>query len=269
MRFDELLDLVDRALEEDVGTGDVTTEATVPADAARGRDDRPQAARRPLRTRGRRGRLPPPGPDCADRAAGPEGVWHEVGAVALRVEGPRRRAADRRAHRAQLRAAAVRRRHRDGRRSLRATRTPAAPPRSLDTRKTTPGLRAPREGRGGRRRRRQPPLRTSVRRDPHQGQPHRGLAGGVGAAVTRRAGARPRTSRDRGRGHATSTELDEALAAGAEVVLLDNMTPEQVARGGRADRRPGADRGLGRHHPGDSCGLCDHKGARLRLARAG
>jgi nicotinate-nucleotide pyrophosphorylase (carboxylating) len=33
MRYDDLLHLVDLALAEDVGSGDVTTEATVPADA--------------------------------------------------------------------------------------------------------------------------------------------------------------------------------------------------------------------------------------------
>jgi nicotinate-nucleotide pyrophosphorylase (carboxylating) len=56
---------------------------------------------------------------------------------------------------------------------------------------------------------------------------HSALAGGVGAAVRRALAARPDLPlsvevRD-------DAEIDEALAAGAPRLLLDNMSPQQVA----------------------------------------
>ena len=106
----------------------------------------------------------------------------------------------------------------------------------LDTRKTTPGLRA-----------------LEKRAVAHGGgvnhraglydfilikENHAALAGGVGAAVRRARAARPDLPlavevRD-------PAEIDEALSAGAPRLLLDNMTPEQVAAaviqvGGRAE----------------------------------
>src|SRR5688500_6845519 len=89
MRFDSLLDLVDRALEEDVGSGDVTTKATVAADA-RARAtvvqkapgvifglDAAEAVFRRL------------DPDCAI-SRGPEGEWRGAGAEVLTAEGSAR-----------------------------------------------------------------------------------------------------------------------------------------------------------------------------------
>src|SRR3954447_11974566 len=89
MRYDDLLDLVDRALVEDVGSGDVTSEATVPADV-RGRATITQKA---------------PGvisgldvasevfrrldPEAEVEPLVDEGVWREGGPV-LRVEGSAR-----------------------------------------------------------------------------------------------------------------------------------------------------------------------------------
>ena len=83
------MDLIDRALAEDVGDGDATTEATVAADA-RGRATITQKA---------------PGvisgldvaeavflrldPEAVVERLGPEGVWREGGPV-LRVEGSAR-----------------------------------------------------------------------------------------------------------------------------------------------------------------------------------
>src|SRR4051794_1639603 len=86
MRYDDLLDLVDRALTEDVGAGDVTTEATGPeaalavatiAQKAPGVISGLDAAEAVFR------RLD--GGATIER--GPEGVWREPGAVVLRVEG--------------------------------------------------------------------------------------------------------------------------------------------------------------------------------------
>src|SRR5688572_28804429 len=86
MRYDDLLDLVDRALAEDVGSGDVTTEATVSEDAggvatitqkSPGVISGLDAAEAVFR------RLDP---DCSIER-GPEGVWRDAGAVVLRVSG--------------------------------------------------------------------------------------------------------------------------------------------------------------------------------------
>ena len=57
------------------------------------------------------------------------------------------------------------------------------------TRKTTPGLRALAEIRGALRRRLQSPLRAR-RRDPDQGQPHRGRGRHRGGAPARQGGRR-------------------------------------------------------------------------------
>ena len=56
---EQLRDLVARALAEDLGAGDITSEATVPADARANATDRAKAARRRLRARGRRRGLCP------------------------------------------------------------------------------------------------------------------------------------------------------------------------------------------------------------------
>ena len=82
--------LIDRALAEDVGTGDVTTEATVPAGARACATIAQKAAGRDLRPRRRRGGLPPAGPGRGDRALGPEGVWREARCRVLRVAGAAR-----------------------------------------------------------------------------------------------------------------------------------------------------------------------------------
>src|SRR3954452_4944003 len=86
MRYDDLIDLVDRALTEDVGSGDVTSEATVPADAratatitqkAPGVISGMAAAEAVFR------RLDP---NCEIKL-GPEGAWREPGAMVMRIEG--------------------------------------------------------------------------------------------------------------------------------------------------------------------------------------
>src|SRR5690349_217396 len=89
MRFDDLLMSVENALTEDVGSGDVTTETTVPAGVqavgtivqkAPGVISGLDAAEAVFR------RLDP---DCVIER-GPEGVWREAGALVLRVEGAAR-----------------------------------------------------------------------------------------------------------------------------------------------------------------------------------
>jgi nicotinate-nucleotide pyrophosphorylase (carboxylating) len=217
-------DLIDRALAEDVGDGDVTVEATVDP-GARGVATITQKA---------------PGvisgldvaeavflrldPDAAIERLGPEGEWREAPAPVLRIEGSagalltgERTALNflgRLSGVATLTASVARAIERAG-----------GTAKLLDTRKTTPGLRA-----------------LEKRAVAHGGgvnhraglydfilikENHAALAGGVGEAVRRARAARPDLPlavevRD-------AAEIDEAVAAGAPRLLLDNMTPAQVA----------------------------------------
>jgi nicotinate-nucleotide pyrophosphorylase (carboxylating) len=224
-------DLIDRALAEDVGDGDATTEATVDADA-RGVATITQKA---------------PGvisglevaeavflrldADAVITRLGPEGEWREGGPV-LRVEGAARGILT--AERTALNFL--------GRLSGVATKT-ARVVRSvgeggakiLDTRKTTPGMRMLEKAavaHGGGVNHRIGLFDFILIKENHSA-----LAGGVGEAVRKARAARPELGlaievRD-------SAEIDEALGANAQRLLLDNMTADEVraavARvGGRA-----------------------------------
>jgi nicotinate-nucleotide pyrophosphorylase (carboxylating) len=210
-------ELVARALAEDVGGGDVTTVATVDENA------RAQA----LISQKAPGVIF--GLSAAEdtfRSVEPalelerlveEGVWRENGSV-LRVSGPARGilTAERTALNFLQRLSGV---ATMTARCVRAIEGTGA--RILDTRKTTPGLRelekAAVAAGGG----------TNHRSGLYDAilikENHAALAGGVGEAVRR------------ARAHApglplevecrTLDEVDEALAAGATSILLDNMTP--------------------------------------------
>jgi nicotinate-nucleotide pyrophosphorylase (carboxylating) len=214
-------DIIDRALAEDVGGGDVTTLATVPETArarATIRQKAPgvisglEAAEAVFR------RLDP---DVRLERLGPEGEWREAGAPVLRAEGSARGLLT--AERTALNFL--------GRLSGIATKTArvvrAVGPggaKILDTRKTTPGLRrlekqAVKDGGGVNHR---IGLFDSILIKEN----HAAAAGGVGEAVRRARAARPDLPltvevRDRG-------EIDEALDAGAPGLLLDNMSPDEV-----------------------------------------
>ena len=223
MRYDDLLHLVDLALAEDVGSGDVTTEATVPAEAratatitqkAPGVISGLDAAEAVFR------RLDP---HCTIER-GPEGEWREPGAVVLRVDGTARAllTGERTALNFLQRLSGIATRTAEVVRSVREAGGGAT---ILDTRKTTPGLRGLEKAAvaagGGTNH------RTGLFDAILIKENHIALAGGVAEAVQRAKAARPDLHvevevRD-------ETELDAALAAGAERVLLDNMTPEQVA----------------------------------------
>ena len=231
----DTLELIDRALAEDVGDGDVTAEATVdPAARAcavitqkapgvisgltvaeavfKRLDDRVHA--RPL---------------------GPEGTWREAPAPVLELEGPARAllTGERTALNFLGRLSGV---ATATARIVRAVEAAGGTARILDTRKTTPGLRrlekrAVADGGGVNH-------RVGLFDFVLIKENHAALAGGVGEAVRRARAARPDLPlavevRD-------AAEIDEALAAGAPRLLLDNMTPEQVRAavaqvGGRAE----------------------------------
>jgi nicotinate-nucleotide pyrophosphorylase (carboxylating) len=213
-------DLVAQALAEDIGAGDVTTEATVPA-GARARAVIAQKA---------------PGvvfglsvaeqvfasldSDASIERLTPEGVWRDQGEV-LGLEGS---------------AAAILTGERTALNFLQrlsgvATMTArcvreieGSGARILDTRKTTPGLRALEKAAvaagGG----------TNHRAGLYDAvlikENHAALAGGVREAIRRvreRAPEFPIEVECR-----TLAEVDEALAACAPRLLLDNMTVEQL-----------------------------------------
>ena len=214
--------LVARALAEDLGDGDVTTTATVAPDV------RAQAVIRQ--------KAPGViyGLDVAEqvfRALDPEatfsrevaeGVWRERGEV-LRLEGRARAllSGERTALNFLQRLSGVATMAARAVKAIEGTNA-----RILDTRKTTPGLRALEKAAvaaGG---------ATNHRAGLYDAilikENHAALAGGVGAAVRRARDEAPDLPlevecRD-------LTEVDEALAAGAPRLLLDNMSPDQLRR---------------------------------------
>ena len=219
-----LAELIERALAEDVGAGDVTSEVTVPAEA-RGVATITQKA---------------PGvisgldvaeavflrcdPEAETTRLGPAGQWREPPAPVLRVAGAARAllAAERTALNFLGRLSGV---ATETAKVVRAVRAAGGTAQVLDTRKTTPGLRALEKravADGGGVNHRAGLYDFILIKENHAA-----LAGGVGAAVRLARAARPDLPlavevRD-------TDELDEALAAGAPRLLLDNMSPEQIA----------------------------------------
>jgi nicotinate-nucleotide pyrophosphorylase (carboxylating) len=217
---DPIGELVARALAEDLGDGDVTSAATVPA-GARAQATITQKAPGVVF-----------GLDCAEavfRAMEPgisltrevrEGTWRDGGLV-LGIEGSARAIVS--AERTALNFL--------GRLSGVATLTArhvqavaGTQARILDTRKTTPGLRslekaAVRAGGG-----------TNHRAGLYDAilikENHAAAAGGVGEAVRKARAAAPRLPLEVE--CRTLAEVDEALAAGAPRILLDNMTAAQL-----------------------------------------
>ncbi len=212
-----ITDLVVRALAEDLGDGDVTTEATVPA-GARARAVITQKA---------------PGvifgldvvaevfrsldPDVAIERAVDEGRWRDGGEV-VAVQGQARAllSGERTALNFLARLSGVATLTARAVEAVQGTGT-----RILDTRKTTPGLRhlekAAVAAGGG----------TNHRAGLYDAilikENHSALAGGVGEAVRLAANAAPSLPLEVE--CRNLAEVDEALAAGAPSLLLDNMTP--------------------------------------------
>jgi nicotinate-nucleotide pyrophosphorylase (carboxylating) len=214
-------ELIDRALAEDLGSGDVTSAAVVPADAlARARIDQKAegiiagllAAESVFRR---------VDPELRWHAHVREGEWRDGGMVA-EVAGPARSilAGERVAlnflgHLSGVATATAR--------YVRAIEGTGA--RILDTRKTTPGLRALEKQAvlaGGGFNHRIGLFDAMLVKENHSA-----LGGGVAAATKSALAAAPD-------GMvveiecATLDEVDEALDAGARSILLDNMTTDQM-----------------------------------------
>ena len=233
--MDETHELIDRALAEDVGGGDATTEATVDA-SARARAVITQKADGVISglavAEAVFRRLDP---DAAIERLGPEGEWRDAPAPVLSVEGSARAllTAERTALNFLGRLSGI---ATATAKVVRAVEAAGGNAKILDTRKTTPGLRrlekrAVADGGGVNHR---AGLYDAILIKEN----HSAAAGGVGEAVRRARAARPDLPlavevRD-------AAEIDAALAAGAPRLLLDNMTPAEVraavARvGGRAE----------------------------------
>lgn len=216
-----LAELVQSALREDLGTGDVTSEATVP-EHARARARIVQKAGGViygLEAALLAFRLMDPGLCIEQR--GPEGEWREPGAVVLVATGNARAllGAERTALNFLGRLSGIATATALGVRELAGTTT-----RLLDTRKTTPGLRALEKeavvAGGG----------TNHRAGLYDAillkENHIATAGGIAAAVAAaRAHAPALEVEVEVRGVA---EIDEAIAAGAERLLLDNMSVDEL-----------------------------------------
>jgi nicotinate-nucleotide pyrophosphorylase (carboxylating) len=217
----ETRDLVERALAEDLGAGDLTAESVVPAYArARGRIVQKQdgivfglaVAEEVFRQ---------VGAGDFERLC-PEGEWREAGAEVAVADGSARQVLA--AERTALNFLA----HLSGIATLTARYVDAVAGTGatiLDTRKTTPGLRALEKAAvaagGG----------TNHRMSLHDAilikENHAQLAGGVGAAVRAARDAQPRQEvevecRD-------AVEVAAALDAGAQRLLLDNMDLEGLS----------------------------------------
>jgi len=228
----DLDQLVAAALEEDIGGGDVTTAAIV-SPALRARAEIMQkapgvvfgldVAERVFRAQD---------PDVIVTSTGPEGVWRERGPV-MQIVGSATAllAAERTAlnFMQQLSGVATL-----TARCVRAVEGTGA--RILDTRKTVPGMRMLQKqavaAGGG----------TNHRVGLYDAilikENHAALAGGVAAAVRKARLHAPGLTLEVECG--TLAEVDEALAAGATRILLDNMDQQQLRAavahvGGRAE----------------------------------
>src|SRR5271167_982673 len=220
---DGLSALVARALQEDVGSGDITTDATVDEDArARAliRQKAPgaiyglQAGEVAFALLDRETR--------AERLVD-EGVWREDGGAVLSIEGRARALLS--AERTALNFLA----HLSGVATLAARaahEVQGTGARVLDTRKTTPGLRALEKAAvvaGGASNHRAGLYDAILIKENHIA-----AAGGIAQAVARARAAAPELAGTLEVEVRNSDEIEQALAAGAPRLLLDNMDVEQL-----------------------------------------
>lgn len=216
-----LAELVARALAEDVGAGDVTSQATVRAGTRSVATITQKAAGVVFGLDAAEATFRALDPDVQLERLGPEGQWREPPAPVLRATGDARALLG--AERTALNFL--------GRLSGVATLTArcvgavqSTGAQILDTRKTTPGLRTLEKAAvaagGGVNHRAGLYDMVLIKEN------HAALAGGVGAAVRAAAAAFPDLPLEVE--CSTPAEVDEALAAGATRILLDNMRPPEL-----------------------------------------
>jgi nicotinate-nucleotide pyrophosphorylase (carboxylating) len=219
----DLTELVSHALAEDVGSGDVTTDATVAHDArARARivQKAPGAIYGLDVAQAVFVRLDP-GARC-ERAV-EEGVWREQGGPVMTIEGSaralltgERTALNFLAHLSGVATLAAR--------AARAVEGTGA--KVLDTRKTTPGMRALEKAAvaaGGASNHRAGLYDAVLIKENHIA-----AAGGIAQAVARAREVAPELAATLEVEVRNPQEIDEALAVGAPRLLLDNMDDAQL-----------------------------------------
>ena len=214
-------ELVRRALAEDVGDGDMTSAATVPGGTRAVATITQKAAGVVYGVDAAAAAFRALDPQVELEQLGPEGEWREPPAAILRATG------DARALLAAERTALNFLQRLSGIATLTARCVAAVEGTGveiLDTRKTTPGLRALEKAAvaaGGGVNHRAGLYDMLLIKENHAT-----IAGGVGAAVRAAAAAFPDLPlevecSDR-------AEVDDALAAGATRILLDNMSPDEL-----------------------------------------
>jgi nicotinate-nucleotide pyrophosphorylase (carboxylating) len=215
---EELEALVGRALEEDIGSGDVTTDAIVSPDARAGGLISQKAAGSVYGLALAELAFLALDPDARFERLVSEGYWRAEGGPVLRVEGRAR--ALRSAERTALNFLG----HLSGVASFAARAASAASgtgAKVLDTRKTTPGLRALEKAAvsaGGGRNHRFGLYDAILIKDNHIA-----AAGSIAQAVARAREAAPELADTLEVEVRSLAEIDEAIAAGAPRLLLDNM----------------------------------------------
>ncbi len=219
----ELGAMVRHALKEDIGSGDVTTDAIVPADARAKGLIMQKAAGSVYGLQMAELTFLALDPEARFERLVREGYWRAEGGPVLMVEGTARAllTAERTAlnflgHLSGVASFAARA----------ASATSGTGAKTLDTRKTTPGLRALEKAAvaaGGGRNHRFGLYDAILIKDNHIA-----IAGGITAAIELAREAHPELADTLEVEVRTLEEIDEALAAGAPRLLLDNMDVDEL-----------------------------------------
>jgi nicotinate-nucleotide pyrophosphorylase (carboxylating) len=220
---DSLTALVERALEEDVGAGDVTSEATVPADAHAQALITQKAAGVIYGLQAAETTFALLDPDASIERLIEEGVWREAGGPVMSVQGRaralltgERTALNFLTHLSGVASMAAR--------AARAVEGTGA--RVLDTRKTTPGLRALEKAAvaaGGASNHRAGLYDAILIKENHIA-----AAGSISKAISRARERAPQLAGTLEVEVRDPEEIEQALAAGAPRLLLDNMDDDQL-----------------------------------------
>jgi nicotinate-nucleotide pyrophosphorylase (carboxylating) len=220
---DGLPELVEVALREDVGSGDVTTTATVAADVGARALITQKAAGSIYGLEAASAVFTRLDPDARIERLVEEGVWREDGGPVMAVEGRaralltgERTALNFLGHLSGVATMAAR--------AARAVQGTGA--KVLDTRKTTPGMRALEKAAvaaGG-----ASNHRTGLYDAILIKENHIAAAGGIAAAVQRARAAAPALAQTLEVEVRDAGEIEQALVAGASRLLLDNMDDDQL-----------------------------------------
>jgi nicotinate-nucleotide pyrophosphorylase (carboxylating) len=220
---EELRGLVRRTLEEDAGSGDITTNATVASDARAGALVTQKAPGAIYGLGAAETAFSLLDPDARFQRLVQEGQWRKEGGPVLSIEGSARALLT--GERTALNFLA----HLSGIATMSALAARAVEGTGatvLDTRKTTPGLRALEKAAvaaGGARNHRAGLYDAILIKENHIA-----AAGGIGPAVALARKAAPELAGTLEVEIRNPEEIEQALAAGVPVLLLDNMDVDEL-----------------------------------------